>query len=351
MKDVGNDPQDAAPAIEHLFAEGPDIKHKEELMLFGKFAGDWNILEDKSLNDEGNWNVTGGELHWGWILDGLAVQDVWEFTDNETGKSLDMGTTIRFYNSEINAWNSVWASPTQRVIKTFIGRNFDDGIVLDAQTGFDHPVRWFFYNVTQDGFQWRAEEHQTEDEPWIVVEEMKIRRIVQNDPMGGKIKDLLSAGSDIALEEKLMAFGRFVGDWKLIKGRYFQVDGTWKVVHGESHWGWILGGKALQNVWKIYDSSTGKTVQNGTAVRFYDSVTDSWKGVGILPASNSVIQFSGKNDGSNIVLTYSENNAEARCIYSDISEGSFRWKIEHFDPESGTWNATMEFEVKNSSGK
>ena len=90
---------------------------REKLMLFGQFVGDWDILEDHYLQPDGTWAVSRGALHWGWILDGKAVQDVWMSIDEKTGKTIPEGTTIRFYDQKIDAWHSVWISPTQRVVK------------------------------------------------------------------------------------------------------------------------------------------------------------------------------------------------------------------------------------------
>jgi hypothetical protein len=60
--------------IEGLMADGPTLETREKLKLFGQFVGDWDILEDRNLMPDGTWSVAKGELHWGWILDGGAVQ-------------------------------------------------------------------------------------------------------------------------------------------------------------------------------------------------------------------------------------------------------------------------------------
>jgi hypothetical protein len=88
---------------------------EEKLALFGQFVGDWDILEDRFLRPDGTWATSRGEVHWRWILDGKAVQDVWASTDEKNMKPIPEGTTVRFYDPRIDAWPSVWISPNQGV--------------------------------------------------------------------------------------------------------------------------------------------------------------------------------------------------------------------------------------------
>jgi hypothetical protein len=152
----------------------PEVK--EKLMLFGQFVGDWDILEDRYLQPDGTWATSRGVLHWGWILDGRAVQDVWMSVDEKTGKAIPEGTTVRFYDSKIDAWHSVWISPTQGVVKIFVGRQVGAEIVLEGRTPEGYPVKWIFSEITPDSFRWRSEETRDNGKTWILHEEMKISR-------------------------------------------------------------------------------------------------------------------------------------------------------------------------------
>lgn len=163
--------------IKGLGAHGPDPKMREKLMLFGQFVGDWDIIESRYLQPDGTWSITRGELHWGWILGGKAVQDVWMTIEEKTGRPIPDGTTVRFYDPKIDAWRSTWLSPTQHVVRTFIGRLVDDQIVLDATdcTG-DQSERWIFSQIAPNSFRWHAEEKKGREHEWVVTEEMSVRR-------------------------------------------------------------------------------------------------------------------------------------------------------------------------------
>lgn len=170
-KTSGND--NAVQAIKMLHSEGPDPRIKDKLMTFGQFVGDWNIIEDKILREDGTWSTFTGELHWGWILGGMAVQDVWSFKGNEEEYR---GTTVRFYNPDIDSWHSVWFSPEKKMIRVFTGRSISGEIVLETRDPDGSFIHWIFYDVEKNSFSWRAEISQNGERDWKVVEKMVITR-------------------------------------------------------------------------------------------------------------------------------------------------------------------------------
>lgn len=164
-------------------ADGPDPKMEEELNLFGQFVGDWEIIEDRYLQSNGRWITQQGELHWRWILEGRALQDVWLSIDEKTQKCIPNGTTIGFYDPKIDAWHCTWISPTQGAVKIFIGRKIGDEIVLEmVSTGHSERVKWIFSEMTGDSFRWRSERSEDEGKTWNLREEMRIVRARDRQP-------------------------------------------------------------------------------------------------------------------------------------------------------------------------
>jgi hypothetical protein len=159
-----------------LAANGPREGIEEKLMLFGQFVGDWDILEDRCLQPDGKWATSRGELHWRWILEGRALQDVWMTIDEKTKKPVPDGTTVRLYDPKIDAWRVIWISPTQGVVKTLIGRQNGKDIVLERTTEEGHLVKWIFSEIKGDSFSWHSEESRDNGRTWTLREEMQIRR-------------------------------------------------------------------------------------------------------------------------------------------------------------------------------
>ena len=164
--------------IEGLPANGPHPEHAEKLSQFGQFVGDWDILECRSLEDDGTWSISRGKVHWRWILEGRAVQDVWTTIDEKTQRSVPIGTTLRFYDPKLDAWQSTWISPVQGVVRPFIGRLVGSEIVLEGKNARGNPIRWIFSEITPTSFRWRGEELRNPPSGWVLYEEMRIRRAV-----------------------------------------------------------------------------------------------------------------------------------------------------------------------------
>ncbi len=160
-----------------LAAEGPASDRREQLQLFGQFVGDWEIVESRNLQDDGRWSISRGEIHWRWILEGRAVQDIWMGYDEEEQRMVPGGTTVRFYDLSIGAWHSVWISPDQSAVRQFVGRLVGDEIVLDGRDGDGTPIRWIFSEIRPNDFRWRGERLDAKESRWSMNEEMRIRRL------------------------------------------------------------------------------------------------------------------------------------------------------------------------------
>jgi len=163
-------------AIKGLAAYGPDQNLKEKLALFGQFIGDWDIVEARYTGADGTEVKMKGEVHFGWILGGTAIQDVWMGCREGSHKMVLFGTTIRFYDSKIDAWRSTWLSPIKGLVQTFVARKVNDEIILEGKTAEGYPENWIFSQVTPQSFRWHSEETHDNGKTWLLTEEMQIRK-------------------------------------------------------------------------------------------------------------------------------------------------------------------------------
>ena len=97
-------------------------------------------------------------------------------TVDDDAKRAVHGTTVRFYDRKIDAWHSVWISPTKSIVQTFIARKVKDEIVLEGKTPDGYPEKWIFSDITPDSFRWRSVETHDAGKTWTLTEEMQIRR-------------------------------------------------------------------------------------------------------------------------------------------------------------------------------
>ena len=164
-------------AIKGLWANGPDPSLEQKLMLFGQFVGDWDIIEARYIQADGTWVKMKGEVHFGWILDGTAIQDVWMGCRDGSQKVILFGTTIRFYDPKIDAWRSTWLSPIKGLVQTFIAQKVNNEIVLEGKTIEGYPEKWIFSQITNQSFRWHSEETHDNGKTWLLTEEMEIRKV------------------------------------------------------------------------------------------------------------------------------------------------------------------------------
>lgn len=167
-------------APQGLAANGPIEDRADKLMLFGQFVGDWDV-DFTVYEPDGAKQTEKAEWHFGWVLEGRAVQDVWivprrSERDHASPIKSDYGTTIRFYAPEIDAWRVVYVSPLQGDLLTFIAREVGDEIVLEGHDPDGSPMRWIFSNITAQSFNWRRVISPDGGKTWRLHKEMFVRR-------------------------------------------------------------------------------------------------------------------------------------------------------------------------------
>lgn len=164
--------------IEALAATGPAPGFETKLALFGRFIGSWTLLRTEYTLDGHIATVHHGEWHFGWVLGGRAIQDVWICPARGQPATLgdwpgEWGTVIRFYDTAIDAWRVTWIGPRTGVVLTFIGKAVGDQIVQIAK---GEPTRWIFSEIKPESFRWHSEVSDDGGLTWRTNIEMAVTR-------------------------------------------------------------------------------------------------------------------------------------------------------------------------------
>lgn len=157
------------------------------------------------------------------------------------------------------------------------------------------------------------------------------------NPVDDMIDALRASGPRRTADEIQQAriFDGFVGAWD-IQYTFIQKDGTRSQASGQVLAGWILDGRAIQDLW--IGTPPGQTEPwTGTTLRFYDTSLKAWRVTWIAPRARTIILLTGGNEGERIVLNAETDQGKVRWAFSDMTADRFVWRGELSEDGGATW--------------
>jgi hypothetical protein len=157
-----------------LGSEGPPADRAKDMDLYGWLIGSWEMDTVRHL-DDGTIQKWTGEIHFGWVLEGRAIQDIW-IRPRRPAPSAMYGTTLRIFDPRIGGWHIIWADPLNQDYSRQIGRAEGKDIVQIGDDSRGLKTRWRFTEITANSFHWIGEERSSESDPWQITYEHFARR-------------------------------------------------------------------------------------------------------------------------------------------------------------------------------
>ena len=178
---------DTIVSLLHASGRSPEIAESAD--LYGWLIGSWEleVLHYKGA-DISSQKIT-GEAHFGWVLEGRAIQDVWIMPrSSDRGPCLDRtanmyGTTLRVWDPAIQAWRIRWMNPVSGHEERQTGRKAGNEIVQIGTRADGTPTRWRFTELTTESFHWIGEALETDGKTWKLEGEFRARRL-RSGPAG-----------------------------------------------------------------------------------------------------------------------------------------------------------------------
>jgi hypothetical protein len=166
-----------------LAASGRSAEIPESADAYGWLIGSWelDVRHYKAVN-VGALGLK-GEAHFGWVLEGRAVQDVWimprvaERTANTEKTNNMCGTTLRAWDPSIQAWHITWINPVTGHREEQIGRWSGKDVVQVGARSDGTPTRWRFTEITPDSFHWTGDSLMADGETWMLEGEFLAQRM------------------------------------------------------------------------------------------------------------------------------------------------------------------------------
>lgn len=168
--------------IELLSAPERSPEIPESSDVYGWLVGSWDLEVLHYGNADLRSQRITGEVHFAWVLEGRAIQDVWIMPSvidcsPESDRTKNMyGTTLRIWNPANQNWHIRWIDPVNGREDRQTGRRIGNEIVQIGAKLDGTPTRWRFTELTPDSFHWIGEALDPDGKNWTLEGEFLARR-------------------------------------------------------------------------------------------------------------------------------------------------------------------------------
>ena len=152
----------------------------------------------------------------------------------------------------------------------------------------------------------------------------------------------------------LQLYAFLVGSWSL-DVRYPQPGGPDLRSRGEVHAGWVLEGRAIQDVWVVPARGLPRgglpawAEFYGSTLRVYDPSLDAWHILWTDPLRGLYRRQVGQAEGADIVqLGTDDTGAAVRWSFRDRTADAFRWCGERSTDGGTSWTLVAEFRARRA---
>jgi hypothetical protein len=155
----------------------------DEEDIYGWLIGGWEATVYDYPAD-GAAHESSGEWHFGRVLEGRAIQDVWiapprsQRNVKTPSKQYNRyGTSLRVYDKEIGAWRVTWFNPVSGARNDLVGLRQGPDIVQEGTNADGRRIRWSFKDITPTSFRWLGESLAPDGKTWRLEAEFRARRM------------------------------------------------------------------------------------------------------------------------------------------------------------------------------
>jgi len=164
---------------------------------------------------------------------------------------------------------------------------------------------------------------------------------------------LAAPGRSQEIPESVDIHGWLCGSWELDVLHYRAIDVRGRGMNGEVHAGWVLEGRAVQDVWIMprrseRSANPDKTMNMfGTTLRSWDPTIQAWRISWTNPVVGHRDDQIGRRSGNDIVqMGTRADGTQTRWTFTEITLDSFHWLGEALQPDGITWRLEGEFRAK-----
>jgi hypothetical protein len=172
-------------------------------------------------------------------------------------------------------------------------------------------------------------------------------KALATDPGLDMVAALQATGPHPSLGSQANVFGRFVGTWDG-EIKEFSKNGDASRSSGEWIFGWVMDGRAIQDLFIIHPSASHQAGFVGTSLRYFDPKSETWTVTFIDPENNSVATLTGGGVGDDRIVVRNQDaeGKETRWSFVDIRADSWVFRDEETRDGGKTWRLREEDHFK-----
>jgi hypothetical protein len=163
-------------------SDGPAADRADKMRLYGRFVGAWDGTVTR-YGADGERSDSSAEVHFGWALEGRAIQDVWIVPSRlgrAPGEADKMyGTTLRVYDPRHDRWDITFIDPVRQTHDRMTGGQAGPDIIQEYRKADGAICQWCFFEITDNSFHWISRESTDERKTWRLTGEFYLRRRTQ----------------------------------------------------------------------------------------------------------------------------------------------------------------------------
>ena len=170
------------------------------------------------------------------------------------------------------------------------------------------------------------------------------------DPSPDMIRELRASGPHPSLGVPTAALGRLVGGWD-VEYAFFSKDGKTTRETGRYLAGWVMDGRAVQDVWMVNASKTRKEQEIYTSVFYPNTKSGAWDASWLDPEHAILANFTGDVAGDNRIVmeTHDFGGNIDRWSFNDIGPDSLVFHDDISSDGGKTWWLAEEDRFTRSS--
>ncbi|WP_422861807.1 hypothetical protein [Flagellimonas sp. W118] len=137
---------------------------------WGQLVGNWDI-EVEIVNSSGEITQSfNGEWNWFYVMNGMAIQDVFILPKREDAKDQNSfyGIGLRIYNEKLNKWQTAYMDTSNKQMDTGEAISTNEKIILIETNEKDEKIRITYFDFQDNTFKWQQEVFNEDRKVWQI---------------------------------------------------------------------------------------------------------------------------------------------------------------------------------------